>query len=60
MAPQRAETNPEGILLENRLHKETSHKEEIHLETTLGNPSTDFFSKLKTRLKSRVFFINKR
>jgi hypothetical protein len=40
MAHKEQKPNPEGIL-ENRLHKETSHKEEIHLETTLGNPSTD-------------------
>jgi hypothetical protein len=53
MAPQE-QKQPEGILLENRLHKETSRKEEIHLETTLGNPKINFF---KTQKTQPCFFI---
>jgi hypothetical protein len=56
MVKEQQKRNPEGILLENRLHKETSRKEEIHLETTLGNPKIIFFQTQNTAIKA-VFFL---
>jgi hypothetical protein len=56
MAPQRAETQPRGNSSRESAPQRNESQREIHLETTLGNPKINFFSKLKHGIKAVFFF----